>query len=575
MKRDIVSGVVCALAGLFIAVIPHIQGLILFGTADFLADGDDVLYLAISRAPYYGSATLVDPFEPLSTKPTLYPWLSYVPGARIAAALDVPLLQLSFLWRIVGGLAMGGSLFVLFRTLFHALPQRRLLATAAALFVLADPGVIGRPFIALGLMTQSLVQNNIAGLTQQQHGLYRVTTPLLVLPVLILLIAILIRPLNLARTLLAAALLALLIYLYFFLWTAAVATLTAFAGCYFLLGLLRREERRGHWQQAMWISLVVVIGVALGAPQILSNSQSFADPALKLALDRMSRGVFIPAGDPIRTMYLKNVWAWGALFAGTLGFALLKTRGVGLLWLLTLMGFALRNSALVTGLEFENYHWNYVHSPSAELLLVTMAILLLDRLRFWNHRRSVVLLVLSLAAVVLAITAHWQRCRSATEARFYRQTLSDLAELRPALNRLNEQSLLAGPKAANVALLFTRGGQLYQFDQTSHSSLTPDREVHERYVLNAWLSGRVTEPDEPKERFQVSLLKRPEWEWPAVDRQRQTIRDELQRDGGQALLQRYPVTHLLTAAGDPAPISGGPWTLVAQGQQWSLWQHGK
>src|SRR5438105_252471 len=61
-RADVVGALVCAGVGLILAIAPHLTMLARHGTLAFLADGDDVLYLAISRLPYHGEPGLRDPF---------------------------------------------------------------------------------------------------------------------------------------------------------------------------------------------------------------------------------------------------------------------------------------------------------------------------------------------------------------------------------------------------------------------------------------------------------------------------------------------------------------------------------
>jgi hypothetical protein len=569
-RHDVFAALVCAILAALFAMIPHWQSLAQHGSAEFLADGDDVLYLAICRAPYHGSAALVDPFDPQSGRPTLYPWLPYVPTARLAAASQVPLFHLGFVWRALGGMLMGAAVFVLYRVLLHRLPGRMWLAVIGTLFSLADPGTLTRPMIGLLQPMQAALRGDGAALEVGQHGLFRVTTPLVVLPFAFALAAIISAPLNLPRAAAAALLLAALVYLYFFAWTAAVAAIALLVVIFAVAGLVTPRERSEHWRQAAWLAGVIVAGLALGAPQIIDNAQKFADPALKPALDRMARGVMVPAGDPLRMMYLKNVWALGTIALGIIAAFVGRDRGLAVLLAFTVAGFALRNSAIITGLEFENYHWNYVHGPAGEVLLVTIGLMLLARSKLCNRVTLVVAMLVVLMVFAASAFTHWQRCRLGPEAVKLHAMLDELRDLRPTLETLDTRSVIAGPPVANIALLFTRGGQLYQFHQTSHSSVTTDREVNERFALNAALIGLdVTHRDDPNERFQVSLLKRPEWEWPAVEAERAAILNELRGENGRALLKKYAVTHLLLPAGRTPGV--GSWQIVKTGSTWTLW----
>ena len=253
-------------------------------------------------------------------------------------------------------------------------------------------------------------------------------------------------------------------------------------------------------------------------------------------------------------------------------FALLRDRRLGLLWLMALAGYALKNSALVTGLEFENYHWQYVHAPMAEVILLGIAVFALDRMPAPRFRA--VLGIVAAGTVLIALAWRPWESLHAAEPVGYQQMLEELRPLRPALAGLGENDVLAGPIACNVAILSSRCGQLYQSPHTSHRSLIPDHEVHERHALNAWLQGvdeAAYDQDSDQSSFSMSHSSRPEWQPEAVGRARHSLFHELMRTGAKEQMDRYRVSALLLPTGVP-PVRGGPWELAGQGGKWSLWR---
>jgi hypothetical protein len=567
----------CAAVGLLLAVLPHLVSLAWFGSAEWLADGDEVLYLSVARAPTQGEGALRDPWAKAEEHvPTLYPWLQYVPLAWLARTLGLPLLLQGLLWRAGGGVLLGASLYCLFRALFRQLDRPVVWALGCTLIALSDGGVVGRTLVANAESIRSAAQGHADPLGDATVPQYRVVTPLTNLPVLVFLVALLANrswrgPGALA---LGCVLLALCVYLYFFFWTAAVAALSLYAVltcCWSPNG----EQGRGRFREAAFVGGILAGGLLLALPQILANSQTLADPAFRAILDRTCRGQAVPGGDAVRTAYLKDRWAWGGVLLGAAAWVLTRRPELVLLGAFTLSGFALQNSALVTGLEFENYHWNYVHSPFREVLVLTCAVLLLRRAggpaRAWLW--PVALLPLLFLASALFLRAH-QAIRG-DEPAYYRGVLADLNDLRPALAELGKDDVLAGPREDNVAFLFGEAGQLYQTNHSSHSSLIPDREVHERHALNAWLQGMeeatYRETAAADQRFQVGMTSRPEWEAGHVREQRLALFRALEA-GDRTLLERFRPTHLLRRRSDPPPQRGGPWKLVGQGKTWELWR---
>src|SRR5579875_9665 len=117
-RADFLACAGCAVLGLVLAVEPHLAKWAAEGTLNYVPDGDDALYLAISRLPYYGEWSLRDPFAtPDEAVPTLYAWLQFVPLAKLARLLGLTSVTTSLLWRAVGGPLMGAAIFLLSRKL--------------------------------------------------------------------------------------------------------------------------------------------------------------------------------------------------------------------------------------------------------------------------------------------------------------------------------------------------------------------------------------------------------------------------------------------------------------------------
>jgi len=103
LRADFVGALVCGCrADLAIA---SSEELVRHGTLAFLADGDDVLYLAISRLPYHGEpycATRSGPWR----SGRLYSWMQFVPGRAHSRARTRPLADAAALARR-GGMCLG------------------------------------------------------------------------------------------------------------------------------------------------------------------------------------------------------------------------------------------------------------------------------------------------------------------------------------------------------------------------------------------------------------------------------------------------------------------------------------
>ncbi len=578
-RADLVAGLVCVLVSTLLAVSPHLASLARFGTLEYLGDGDDILYMTISRIAYHGENSLRDPFaRPSESSPTLYAWCQFVPLARLTHALGIPAMLTNLAWRGLGGILFGATLYLAFRRLLGAIRHPTAWALGLTLVCLSDPGFNGGKML---VQVPSLLGQMLRGTADSSRpetlGQYRVVTPLLNMPFLLLVVASLSPARRFGKYWVAAGAigLGLCVQLYFFFWTAAVPAL----GMVFLVSLwqtFRGPQNRGQaGERAEAIGMVLVIGLLIGAPQVYSNAKAFADPSFKPTLQRLSRGWAVPPGSPARTQYLANASFWGKFALATVAIVAFRLKNLALPWWLALFGFALANSAMVTGLEFENYHWNLVYSPMGAILVLSCVASVLDRYSGNRPHRLIPLATVPLAMVALAVVWRPFEALHAKEAVENSRILSGMADIRPGLAGLTPDRILAGPTEARVALLLGRSGMLFQDPHTSHSTLIPDREVHERHALNAWLQG-ISAEDYAKTcaigRFQVGAESLPEWEPDAVAAARLAIFRAIEADNGKALLSRYRPDVLLLPADLPSPPRGGPWSLLLRGKSWSVWK---
>jgi hypothetical protein len=583
-QSDGYAWVLTVSVAVLLAIAPHLATFAAYGTPEFLADADDIAYLAVARAPYYGENALRDPFSgQWEHVPSLYSWAQFVPLAKLARALDVPLILNGLLWRIIGGALFGGALFLLFRRMFAETKHPTKLALGASLICLADAGFIqGRSFVETTTLLKHLWHATTPFQKPDALAQYRVVTPLLNLPFLLLLVAALLptTPRTIANALLGVAALGLCVLTYFYLWTAAVVGLSLYFGWLLIEAYFNSPRRAENLRRVRFVAIVLIGGMMLGGGQIIANAHTFADPSYKPILERLSKGFPLAPNDPVRRMYIVNVWLWAKLALGLIAILGWRMRGLRLLWCLTLAGYALANSALVTGLEFENFHWSIVHASMGEIMLLGIGGQLLDRCSCTDARRQKLLrlaMAMAMALVVIAFVWRPYEALRAPDSAKNSQVLRELKPLRQTLAALNPNCSLAGaPHAVNVALLYTQSAQLFQEPYTAHLSFIPDREVHERHALNGWLEGfdaQTYATTTTTQRFSGGLFTRPEWEADAVKKNRLGIFNELENPhGADALIERFRPCYLLLPADAPPPMRGGAWRLIGHSATWNLWE---
>jgi hypothetical protein len=563
--------------GLVLAVAPHLATLVRYGTLEFLADADDTAYLAVARAPYYGEPGLRDPFlgHWEQAPPSLYPWALFVPLARLAHGLGLPLILLGLVWRALGGGLLGGALFLLFRRLFASTRHPTAWALGCTLICLADAGFVGGRMI---VQTLALPDHMRAGTTLMHKpdalAQYRVITPLLNLPFLLLLAGTLIPggPRGAKAVLFGSIWLGICVFIFFYFWTAAVGAMVMYLIGLMVVAWRWPEQRPAALVQARFVALVLLGGMLLGSFQIYSNSRTFADPYYQAILPRMFKPYRLPAGDPIRWMFVKNVWTWGKLAIGAVAILALRLRGLGLPWCLTMASYLLANSAIVTGMEFENSHWGYVHSPLGQIMVLAALGLWANRQR----RRVPAWAAWLVPAVMVAIALAWRPYEAlrAPDSVENSRILAELRPLRPKLEALGPDLALAGPKATNIAILDSRCALLYHSPYSWTFSMVPESLLHERHALNGWLQGfDLAQYKAYAGNDTNTLFKRPEWSEAAILQARVPIFKRLLEhpEEADALMVRFRPKALLLPASAPDPKRGGPWSLVERTPLWALW----
>ncbi|MEP7340593.1 MAG: hypothetical protein ABI977_22875 [Acidobacteriota bacterium] len=543
-----------------------------------MADTDEITYLGIARSPYYGESSLRDPFSgKWENVPYLHAWMLFAPLAKMARLLGLPLILTSILWRIVGGAILGGVLFFLFRRLFTNTQHPIAWALGCSLICLADAGFAsGRTMVGNVSLVSHIWHGTTPYLKADALPQYRVVTPILNLPFLLLVVASLLTN-NLRKwknILLGAGALGICCLLYFYFWTAAVLALGLY-GIWLLAEAWKNDfsgKGRTEWLKAQVVGLVVLGGLMIGAPQIISNSQAFANTNYKPILERIGRPCTLPPDSPARQRYLSNLWVLGKLAIGAVGILAFGLVGLRLLWCFTLAGYALANSAFVTGLEFENFHWSYVHASMGEILVLATLVQLFELWPRMRNKRWLQVPAWGLTSVLVLTALIWRAYETthAPEAVRHRRVMQDLTPLKPSLMTISDEHTLVLPAEAGVAVLFSQGAQLYQ--QYTWNSFITDNVLHERHALNGWLLGLDLETYRQSAAADViTYCQNPERQAASVTEMRVSIFNQLLAQPNTRLLEQYRPNYLLLPTTAPEPQRGGPWRLIQKSPTWSFW----
>ncbi len=577
-RWDVLACLACAVVGMLLSIAPHLAAVARYGTLEYINDDDDVFYLSASRAAYHGEDRMRDPFcgrwEGVAT---YYTWMPIVPLAKASRALGLPLILVSLVWRFLGGALLGLALFLLFRRLFAATRWPTAWALGCSLVCLADGGFgDGRSLIGDFLLFRHLLAGTTPRLRPDALPQYRIIPPLLTLPFLLLMVASLLpeeRRSGPRSILLGAASLGLCFLMYFYQWTGAVLALGIFI-LLFLAGGLRAREGRAHFRKARAAALVLAGGIGIGIPQVSSNMRTFDQESSRSILARMYRPTPLARNDPRRGCYLENRWIWAKLALGAFGIVILRLPSLRLLWSVAFAGYVLANGALLTGLDFENFHWHYVSQPAAELLLLGTLVLWLD-LRSGLGPRSLRALWV-VPGLLLPIAAVWRPYEAlhAPDAVRYNRLLQELRPLRRSLAAMDTDSSLAGSSTAKLAILYSRNAILYA-SPSMWTCLIPDDELHRRHALNGWLTGLDTRAYSDwagKDLCFGDDLPQTHLGPKAVRKARVSIFDSLTNARTPPpWIDPYRPLYLLLPTTSSRPLRGGPWFLVQRSPNWALW----
>ena len=576
MKKDILACILCSILGLIIALLPHIVVFLKYGSLEYLADGDDVLYLSIFKAPYYGEWLLRDPFSSYSTKiVTLYSWLQFVPLSKLASSLGIPLILIPLLLRSIGGITISISLYVLFRLIFINSNRAIFFATSCTLICICDGGFLGRSLLENFSNLKLMATNGVIGTGNSVLPQYRIITPLNNIPIVFLLSSLFLPviPRDWKTASIGGILLGCCINLYFFFWTAVCLALGLYGIIFFFLGWRGIVSVDNTKKELLFLGIILLGGLIVGLPQIISHSAIYNDPETKMILHRMSRGIKLLPEDSFRYNYILNFWTWMQLAVGGIAIINFRHYYLGIIWLLNFAGYILLNSAVLTGLEFENFHWSYISKPFGEILLLSSSVLILQDKKIFKYISHILVMIIISTGILVRLYEPVY----AKEPTELSKILEEIRPLRPFLAQIDRNAVLAGPMEANVASLFTRGGQLYQFNQTSHSSVVSDTSVLERNALNAWLLdyslNEYQDENYLDRHFNVGAYIKPEkWQPASVKKVRLNIFKSLisgKRD--VELLDKYLPDFLLQKL-DKAPLIKKDWKVVAKSKKWILWK---
>jgi hypothetical protein len=522
------------------------------GNSRWVADYDELAFYlplgAISCRDHPWRLT-----DPVTGGPTYYQPLPTLPGVLIARLFGLDVWHLGLCWRVLGGLLVGGTWYLLLRTAFQPVA-----ALAAACILLADPGVLHGQLgygLAKACARPVVLQDSTATPTAASLPQWRILNPVLSWPWWLAFLALTARAVqrpNWGRIAAAGIACGLLFHIYFYLWTAAIAGL-----------VLALAVDRARWKAYCGIGAIALL---IGLPALFTSIQFRAEHGSDW-LVRTDK--FIPVGrfeeiliPRITVVFLVAAWVW------------VWRRGWQWVWLAAIAtaSLLLLNQTIVTGLQIENFHWLFALGPALSLLIVVLVADLFGQLPSGLARRATI--VAAALAVAAVAAGGWLYARAAAglpENQRIREATADF------LSRYAGMSVPVGVVAGDPDFQYLAAVQYDLRPLAGYSAvLSPitDAELDERIALNAHLLGWT------RDRFateQEQELKRARWGPAMRSVESRSTRLAARLSAFDALAadvlgaaERFEVRTLALPAGglDAAP-SG--WMLLQSGPRWDVW----
>jgi hypothetical protein len=554
------AALVCAAAGVSIATLPHFLAWATTGRPDYVSTSDERYYLAVASQAYFNHpGKLADPVF-AGEAPNLYRALSILPGVWAAKLLGLGPLGISLMWRLLGGATIGLAWFVLFHNRF----RRPWVAAALSVILLSDPGLCrGLPLVRypVRLLQFASAPRDSPFASPWIHLEWRVVSPAMTMVYLVGLMWAVSRARAIAtreRIVLAGLAFGLLYYVFFYYWTAV--------GLALLLALALDTGHRRIYFHAGWI------GGLLGLPAIVSDFsvKQRISPDWFLRCDR-----FLPIA-----RFTELELPLDILVVTVAGFAWVwfRRRDLVFIWALGASGLMLANNQIITGLQFENWHWMYVWGPAFSFFILLVAAEELGDRLSWSPRAHAALAVVTCAAFGVGT---WIRAMETTRCADPVHNGRVLAAYRAEFHSGRPVGFAANSVAAGAVDFVEFAAILDNLRPFCGYSvyLSPsvsEAELDERSALNDILLGidRATFESErafPERVWSVGPWRRDRSLIPLRAAARVAAYDRIRADL-PAALDRYAIRYVALPAGTKPDHLARGWALCVTGSTWDIWE---
>ena len=555
-----------AAAGALLAVLPHLVNLFQRDSLEYLADGDQLLYMGWSRdAALKGTNSLVDAVHSKSG-PMMHPWLLFIPEAWVAHQFKLGITGLNILWRCLGGAGVGLGLYLAMRSVV----RDRRLALGVATILLFEAGLLfGQPIFRQLDALQAVLRSTGVFFESVPRVMahLRVVPPALAIPFFLAHLGAVAsaRAWGGRKSLaLAGITCGLLFHTYFYFWTTAIAALA-------VAFVLDPKGRKLY-------AVTAVTGLLIGLPAVIDGARVKAAYPIDW-LHRTDKFVKIGRFDELLLPKL-NIVVWLL----TTHWVFKRRPELIYWWAIVGTGFACTNSQIVTQLQIENFHWLYAPGIALSLLLATWGASFFDEGREQTgepDRPRNRLRWLSAAVALQVIIGFGLRAAEATRSAETIQWTKVAESLRGGSHMIPDGAVIAGDREGVMLLAASR--EIYPLSGKflEYCAEVKDDELDERIVLNLFLLGLDADEARAEVKKPAGTLS---WEAEATRSKPLAETQETRRlklieaiwSNPAPVLAKFGVTHVLERVEGPRRVdrlaeAGFSPTWLNTSKPWRLW----
>lgn len=560
---DLIAIALAVIVGVTLSLMPHILWFFKTGSPVSFADSDDVLYLSYAATAYHNHPLYLSDPVLIKYGSTMYSWLQFIPGIIIAKLLAINPVYINIIWRLWAGISIAITWYLLTRSYL----KNSWLSLGTTIILMTDIGVNSGWIMYRHFITATKIAvGNPGNLFQTYPQLlfqWRIITPGMSLAYLLLhmwLFHLALSKPTRMRILLAAASFGLLFYVYFYFWTSATLAL--------LIGMLIDAKNR-----KIYLS-VGIFGILFGLPQLVINARIKTNSNQEW-LPRTDNFLPIPHFSELLLPTLALVLLFVTFF-----WVIFRRQDLVYIWALAAAAILLTNHQIVTGLQIQNFHWNYCYGPVLSLLVILIFIDITSLIQLWKKP----LMVAGIALTSLYLTTgFWLRSVEVTQTKESVELTNNYHKYsKQRINqsnvRLEPRSVIAGDQEFVEFAVLTENQRPLSGYTVNLSPAVDNAEWDARITLNDYLQGINRSTFITKQEADLKTTRWGPWVRDAKKleerfQSRKKYYDEIVANPVKAF-KKFQVRYVaLSKNTQPPQYLNNGWKLIQDGQDWRIWEN--